>query len=316
MSGFLRRWASHPLVRVGFVVVTLVFGFVAIFSDRENIGQALRELPAGWAVLSAVFLLAGLLAQMYVWRSLLTGLGSSLPVRVSARVYYLGQLGKYVPGAVWPMLAQAEIARDHGVPRARSGAAFALLMLVLPATGGILAVATLPLQTQDLPIWWAVLPGAVGLVCIAHPRVINLGLALVWRVLRAPGPPATLTARTLWVAIGWSVAQWIALGLSVWALAVGLGAESDRTLTLAVGGFAAAFAAGLVVVIAPAGAGVREVVLVASLLPVLDRADAITVAVLSRSATIVADLLLAGVATLVTRRTPRQAVTAEPGRAP
>ena len=48
------------------------------------------------------------------------------------------------------------------------------------------------------------------------------------------------------------------------------------------GAYALAWTAGLLVVVAPAGAGVREVALVAALAPVLDRGAGLAVAVLSR----------------------------------
>ncbi len=45
---------------------------------------------------------------------LLNDLGSPLPPAGSLRVFFLGQLGKYVPGSVWPAVAQMELGRDYG----------------------------------------------------------------------------------------------------------------------------------------------------------------------------------------------------------
>ena len=40
--------------------------------------------------------------------------GSPLPLAVARRVFLLAQLGKYLPGSVWPVLAQTELGRDLG----------------------------------------------------------------------------------------------------------------------------------------------------------------------------------------------------------
>jgi len=95
------------------------------------------------------------------------------------------------------------------------------------------------------------------------------------------------------LAFGWSLCGWLLWGVHVWALATGLGADTSDTVALSLGGFALAWSAGLLVVIAPAGVGVREAVLVAALSPVLDSADALVVALASRLFMSVGDFVLA-----------------------
>jgi uncharacterized membrane protein YbhN (UPF0104 family) len=65
--------------------------------------------------------------------------------------------------------------------------------------------------------------------------------------------------------------------------------------------FALAWVVGLLVVIAPAGAGPREAALVLALAPVLSSADALLVALVSRVLMVVADAGAAGVAALLAR---------------
>lgn len=95
----------------------------AVGTRRHEVSQHLHQI--GWArlALCAPGMLGGLFCGMLAWRSILRGLDSPLPVRPSARVYFVGQLGKYVPGSVWTVLTQMELGRDHNVPRRRSAAA-------------------------------------------------------------------------------------------------------------------------------------------------------------------------------------------------
>jgi len=88
-------------------------------------------------------------------------------------------------------------------------------------------------------------------------------------------------------------------------LAVGLGAPADAgTLALAVGGYALAWAVGFVVVVAPAGAGARELVLAAFLSRVLDSGSIVVAVLLSRVLFTCLDLGLAGLAAIAVRRHP------------
>ncbi len=62
-------------------------------------------------------------AAMMAWRSLLADLDSTLPMPVAMRIFFLGQLGKYLPGSVWTVVAQADLGRDHSIPPRRTVAA-------------------------------------------------------------------------------------------------------------------------------------------------------------------------------------------------
>ncbi len=113
------------------------------------------------------------------------------------------------------------------------------------------------------------------------------------------------------IATAWALASWALAGLQVFLLAVPLGAPATvRTFALCAGGYALAWAVGLVVVVAPAGAGAREVTLAAVLSPVLDRGAVVVVVLLSRVIFSAVDLTLAAIGFSVGRDpsvTPRTA---------
>ena len=100
-------------------------------------------------------------------------------------------------------------------------------------------------------------------------------------------------------ALAWSCSSWVLYGLQIWLLATRLGAPGGRTALLAVGGFAFAWSVGFLVVFAPAGAGVRDVLLVAILGPVLGVGSATAVALVSRALMTAGDLLTAALAACV-----------------
>ena len=85
--------------------------------------------------------------MMLAWRALLADLGSPLPLPAAIRVMFVGQLGKYVPGAVWAVAAQVELARDYDVPRRRSATASLVGMATTLVVGLVAAGVTLPLTS-------------------------------------------------------------------------------------------------------------------------------------------------------------------------
>jgi hypothetical protein len=127
-------------------------------------------------------------------------------------------------------------------------------------------------------------------------------VGLVLRLLRRAPLERPLSARGVGAAVGWALGMWGAYGVHLWLLLPPHGEGGGRELLLATGAYALAWTAGLLFVVAPAGAGVREVALVAALAPVLDSPAALAVAVLSRVLMTLGDLVWAGVAAVLRPR--------------
>lgn len=289
------------MVQLGLGVLAVALLAVALHREREDIGEALERLRVADVIGAALLVLVGLVANFLSWREVLGGLGSRLPLRSSARVFLVAQLGKYLPGSVWPVLAQIELARDHNVPRLRSGAAAIAALLLGMAVGGVVAVTCLvPTSSSDLVGWWAAAAVALGVV-VLHPAVLRRLIAVALRVGRRPSVEMAIDGGALLRAVLWSLLMWIALGAHVYVLARGLGGDDAELALVATGAYAAAWITGLLVVFAPAGAGAREAALVVALGSVLERPDALAVAIVSRFLTLLGDLVCGGVAALLTR---------------
>lgn len=299
----LTKIVGSRAVRWGFVAVALGLAGYALARDWAPVRGALTSL-GWWAVAGAlVSVLVAYAATVQVWRLLLASLGSPLPYTAAAKVLLVGQIGKYVPGSIWPVLASMELGRAHQVPRSRSASASILQMLISLITGLLTALVTLPFVAGAMPYRWALL-GAPILLVVLHPRVLNAIIGRLLRLVRQPPLERPLTAAALLRAMTWSFGSWICYGLQIWILATRLGAPPGETALVALGGFAFAWSVGFVVVFAPAGAGVRDVLLLVSLSPVLGTADGTAVVLVSRVATTVADLVSAAVATRSVRRRP------------
>jgi glycosyltransferase 2 family protein len=323
-SGHRSRWAaagrllSGRPVRWGFVAVTVGLGGYAVAREWPGVRSALASIGVGTTIEALLCVLAALVMTMQVWRLLLAGLGSPLPARAASRIMFIGQLGKYLPGSVWPVLAQMELGNAYRVPRHRSAAASVLTMVVSLLTGLLAALATLPFVAGATAYLWAFAITPVLLACL-HPRVLNAVVGRLLRLTRRPPLDLPLTGRAMAAALAWSWSSWVLYGLQIWLLATRLGAPPGRTVLLAVGGFAFAWSVGFLVVLAPAGAGVRDVLLIATLSPVLGTSRATAVALMSRALMTAGDLLTAALAAASSRppgplgRTPGSPGPGSPG---
>jgi glycosyltransferase 2 family protein len=290
-----RRILTGRPVRWGFAAAAVAISGYAVGRQWTDVRAALASIGILVVAAAMVSVLIAMLAAMQVWRLLLAALGSPLPARTAARIMFVGQLGKYLPGSVWPVLAQMELGSAHRVPRHHSASASVLTTLVSVPSGLLSALVTLPFVAGSAPYRWAFLAAPVLLACL-HPKVLNYVLGRLFRLTRRPPLEQPLTARAVATSLAWSFGSWIFYGLQIWLLATRLGTPRGTGALLAIGGFAFAWSVGFLAVFAPAGAGVREVLLVALLGPVLGVGAATAVALVSRVLTTVGDLLAAGLA--------------------
>ncbi|WP_007516089.1 lysylphosphatidylglycerol synthase domain-containing protein [Pseudofrankia saprophytica] len=292
-KGGPRAWLVRGalLVAAGLLVATLV-------SRWHEVSASLRELSVVGVVGSGVATVVAVGLTVLSWRAVLAGLGARLPLRAATRIFFVGQVGKYIPGSVWPVLAQMELSRDYGVARPRSAAASLIVLALAVPCGGLVAAATLPFVSRDAltSYWWA-FAAAAAFALLLLPPVLRRLLALAFRLLRRPAMTEPVPARAVLAGAGWLVVSFGCYGAATFLLARDLGASvgGPRLLALAVGGYALSWTAGFLVLVLPAGLGVREAVLVLALSPALARDPALVLALVSRLFATVADLVWAGV---------------------
>ena len=306
-------------MRAAFLLLAVVLLVLALRDQGPQAREAASAVGPAAAAGRLAAVLAGLLASALCWRALLADLGTPLGVRAGLGVFFLGQLGKYVPGSVFAVAAQMELGRTYGAPRSRVATAGLLFLGVLVASGLLVAAAVLPLTSPAAlaSYAWVLLLLPLGVVALAPPVLTRL-VARLLRLLRREPLDRPLTVRGVGAAVGWALVMWAAYGLHLWLLV--RTQDTGPALLLSTGAYALAWTAGLLVVAAPAGAGVREVALVAALAPALDRGGALAVAVLSRVLMTLGDLVWGAVGAVLHHtgrgavKTPRR--SADTARAP
>lgn len=285
-----------PTIRIVLrVLVALAIVCAVGFALASRWAQVQPELARANPLVLLAALVAVVVAlqlAMMSWRVLLAGLGSPLTGAAARRIFFVGQLGKYLPGSVWPVLVQMDMGRRHGVPASRMAVSFFVSLGLSVLTGTVLGAPVLVLAGENL-IWlrWpAVAVAVVGAVVLLWPPALNRLLVMGLRVLRRPPLERHLTGATVARATLLMVGTWGFFGLALWFLAVDLGADPRAALPVSVSGYALAYTAGLLFILAPAGVGVRDVLLMVTLAPVLGGAPATAVALLSRLVATAADI--------------------------
>jgi len=283
-----------------------------------------------WLILAGMLYLVGLSAQGWFWHHALASLGQQVPWLATFRAYFLGHLGKYVPGkALVVILRVAGVKR--WVPSLRVAVISTLLeTLTMMAVGAFLA-ALLTLIFLDVPPVLMLLAGAMAVasgIPTLPPVARWLAQLGAMRANREqtvadlePLPPRTSGAAaapsassldaslsgispTL-LASGWIAAAvcWLFLGLSLWATLRSLGLEQFRPLDdmpLLVAASSLAVVAGFLSLM-PGGLLVRDAVLMQLLAPICGDADALVATILLRLVWLATEAVMCGILEVAAR---------------
>lgn len=305
---FARFW------RIGFLLIVGGWlGWILFSSDSIRQIPELVSSIAAWLFLFAWMALP--IGLAWLWRlQLLWVAGIRIPMSSAFRIQGLAWAGRYLPGKAGLWIAKVALARNYRILASRltiTVLAEQVLFLLAGAIVGVLALWTsghtifpnsltefrdtvMSGASQGLPFLLAL----VGLVIFSVSAFLLFrvrGQHQAWlRTLRGhlPSPP-----RLLQLLIAHGLLH-VLIGIGLFLLLQQLLPESAEQLGIVgiVGALAIANVAGIAAVFAPAGLGVREVVLASLVATPGNFESALAVAVLVRAITLIADALFSIVA--------------------
>jgi uncharacterized membrane protein YbhN (UPF0104 family) len=278
MRAWLRRW--WPGLKVGLAVAVLASVGWQLARDLRRLDLGELALRPGWLAASGLLYLAALGFSAWFWFHLLRAFGQRPAPLATARAYYLGHLGKYLPGKAWALLMRGTMVRG---PDVRLGVAIitAFYEVLTTMAAGALVAAVLfawqPPAAAGLP-GDPVLLGVLLLVLVGVPLLPAVFNRLVARLaarfqkvesFRLP----RLRGPTLLLGLAATACGWALLGVSLWAVLRAILPEPEPLTGPLWGRCTAmvglAYVAGFLAVFMPGGVGVREFLLLALLPPLL-----------------------------------------------
>jgi uncharacterized membrane protein YbhN (UPF0104 family) len=305
-------------------IKVLIFVLVAWFvrgtfiSAWEQIKQHPLQISPAWLVLSGVIYLLALIPAGWYWHHILRILGQEAGLGETLQAYYLGHLGKYVPGKAMVIVLRTGLIRSHRVNTTLAVVSVFYETLTMMAVGSFLAVGILAFRLHEAStMLWA----SAGLMLLAGlptlPPFFRLALRIVGQISnlsrkggRFSNSPTSNTGQIenlsyeyskklgyKSVFIGWfaMLIVWGGMAASLWA--VGRACGLDFGLTEHFTDYTAAVSLSVVLgflAFIPGGLGVRDMVLAVLLVRLLQigEAPAAVAAGLLRLVWLVAELLI------------------------
>ena len=240
----------------------LIFGFLArtLYLDWEEIVAYDWDLDYSALIIALSLMLAAAAFYAYLWKVILGGLGTPLSYRKSYRIFFLSQLGRYIPGKVWGILGLVYLSDKEGVSKVISGASV-MLQLMLQVVSGLMVFAV------TLPFWESLdaVPGLnvlllsvpAGLILL-HPAVVSRGVNLALRLTGQAETELTWSYSYLLRQLGLWAGFWLVNGVAYHFLIRSIDSSPLPRVFVLAGIFSIAWVVGFVSLVTPAGLGVME----------------------------------------------------------
>jgi len=309
-----QRWSIGKAVLAGAIIGGVGWQFARQLQSPELWERPLSPRPQ-WLAVSVGLYLLGLGFWASFWYALLCVLGHAPSMLAATRAYYVSQLGKYAPGKGWALLIRITLVGGAGKSAGVLALTAAYEVMTTMASGVLVAVVLLTLESLNSPLFWKALGLLVLMLVPIVPGVFNrivVWMGLLVRAARRTGPEeeAVLLPRLRHVALAGGLALtacgWAMLGVSLWALIQAVVPEAPpwtwQTWARYTAFVALAYVAGFIVAPAPGGLGVRELILQQLLTPELAQSSspeqagamAVVVALLLRLVWTIAEVVVAG----------------------
>lgn len=274
----------------------LIFAGLYLRDQWAQLQQAALSINWGVMAVAQLGMFAGLAALPVVLWLTLEILGHRLPLLTVCSIFFLSNLAKYLPGSIWALPGRAFLYQRAGLTAAVSvGAVFWEVLLIVLTTAGLSLLAAgyvahyigLPLTLVGVALAGVVFTGLLIVLVRGNPARIPVlnrvatqlhGLRLKWQQIMK------IIAAYM---VAWSI---IGLAFALMIYAITPDFESGWWLEL-VGIYAGTWLVGFLVIIAPGGIGVRDVLIALALSLIAPAPIPVLAAVLARILWTVAELV-------------------------
>jgi uncharacterized membrane protein YbhN (UPF0104 family) len=269
----MKRWLIAAL-KIAIFIAVVVWVIWELGKSWGKISQVQWNANYYWLFLSAVFYFLAYIPTSMFWRYSMWSLGQRPKIYESLRAYYIGHLGKYVPGKAVVVILRSVLLGSERTSTSVAAAAVFLETLTMMASGAFLSalIVIIWFRGMENGIWLMLL--AVGMaICAGLPIIPPVFRRLAKKVGVGRGDPEIdqklrgLSFGTLAIGWGLTILTWLLLGLSLWSAVNGVGVVTESLFAnncelMARFTLAATFSVVLgFVLMMPGGIGVRDFVL-------------------------------------------------------
>ncbi len=298
------KWAIALVVLV-FLVLTIRKASLDVLEHREHLD--FYAMDWRWLFAGVIAYAIGMLPAAAAWLQTLRGFGQAVPFWTGMHAYFLGHLGKYVPGKAMVIVLRVGRLAPLGIEIKPTIVSVFVETLTSVAVGAIVGCIFIFLG-GEFPPRWMVLSAALCIPCsimllLPHSFRTLLAILAKSKIGRMPRSVSeAFTWRMMSQTCAWMAVGWLIHGTAGWLVLSGIQSTPGLWTVQAWAACVAAISLGAVIGFAsmlPGGAVIRELVITWLLSHIVPQPIALFAAIAFRIANLLAEFLVIGVISLL-----------------
>lgn len=257
------RLIIHKVGKVAVPVVIFIFLGRLLIEQWAALEDYSWDLDITNLLYSFIFLALTLLFAIVLWLRLLRQFGCTLSFSEAFKIFYLSNMGRYIPGKVWQFVGMYYMLekKDVGLGQAISSTLWVNIFFNL---SGIF-LGSVILYSYKFNLFPIPLPSLIALLVlifvVIQPQVINRVLSLYMSYAGKGDIVFSLSIKTILTNLIFYAMLWLCYGVGFFFLVDSVTDVSLIQLPALVGFFALSHVIGFISFLSPGGLGVREGVL-------------------------------------------------------
>ncbi|MFH2048215.1 MAG: lysylphosphatidylglycerol synthase transmembrane domain-containing protein [bacterium] len=293
-------------IKILLVAIVLYVVYLKLSENWAGVVNYSWTLNIPLLLLSVLMHLLTFLLFSRVWCILIKAFGYDVSLKHAFKISYITNLGRYIPGKIWPVFGMMYYAKKIDISRevAISSWIVAQIFTIPPSLlAGFLCIVYSPeIMTSDvlqfLNIWVYLAAAAIFLfsilLIVAPNKVFSLFNIILRKIGRQEIQFEISVKTALYVYFGYFIC-WLCYGFAFWLFLSSIVANISLPVIPTVGSFILAYQIGYLALFAPGGIGVRELVITVILTPYLGSITA-GVAIAARIWNMIVEIIAASIA--------------------
>ena len=244
------------------LVIGVIFFFLArnLYQNWGKISTYDWKINYYWLIFSFGLMLVSSFLLALGWNLILRVLGGSLTHRKALKIFFLAELGKYIPGRVWSMVGKIYLCKQQGIPVGKTSACVVIQAVIQNVSGVLVFLLSLVFWKNTewignfYPVFFVIPAGLV----LLHPAIMIKGLNFTLKKLKKNPVELDLKYRNiLGILLLWC-GLWVLSGMVYYFLIISLYPLPLAYSLIMVGIYSISGVVAFLSFLTPSGLGVME----------------------------------------------------------
>ena len=254
---------SANIIRILLFITVLWFIYDSLNSNMDRIkAVSYSNYDPKFLFLSVVMIFISLVYPVFVWRYLISILGEDIKTSAAMRVWFLSNLGRYIPGKVFQVAGLIFLSAKEGIAKSKSVQSILFSQITSNGLGLFMGLGLISLQTgtDDFPNHFhiALLLIVIFVIIIWFPSIVFRSSNLILKKMNKDTIDQSVGRREYMIYLSLQIVNWMFMSISLALLIKSYTDLSIRENMEVLYILPLSWTIGILAVFAPGGIGVRE----------------------------------------------------------